>query len=78
MDNAADIIQTALDSMGQEVELVITGPEDVILRRGTVIGVDTTASTPCVLLNNYSYPDGEVISFRTLVQLNEIASLTRV
>lgn len=76
MDNAADIIQTALDCMGREVELVITTRTDVYVRRATVTGVTTDAATPGLMVTDYSYPDGGVITARTFISINEIVSIT--
>ena len=78
MDNASDIIQTALDSMGQTVELVLTDGTDVTIRRGVVASVTNTGGMPFITLNNYSFSDGEVIVPRTVIALNEIISLSPV
>jgi hypothetical protein len=77
MDNAADIIQTALDNMGREVELVIAARSDVFVRRATVTGV-TSTTMPGLMVTDYSYADGEVITDRTFVSISEIISISPV
>ena len=86
MDNAADIIQTALDiiiSQDREVELVILDEGDggdrvARIRWATLVGLESAGPVAHVIVENYRYSDGEVIAERTLVGVNEIISIARL
>ncbi len=83
MDNAADIIQTALDiinSEDREVELVIRDDREPVIRirRATLVGLESAGPVAHVIVENYRYSDGEVIADRTLVGVNEIISIARL
>ena len=83
MDNAQDIIQTALDiinSEDREVELVIKDDREPVIRIrwGTLTGLESAGPVAHVIVENYRYSDGEVIAERTLVGVNEIISIARL
>ena len=80
MDNAQDIIQTALDilaSPDREVELLVTPSEGFAFTRfGTLTGLGSMGDQATITVEHYrSTPDGPDIVARTLVDINEIVSL---
>ena len=83
MDNAQDIIQTALDiinSEDREVELVIKDDREPVIRIrwATLTGLEAAGPVAHVIVENYRYSDGQLVAARTLVGVNEIISIARL
>jgi hypothetical protein len=81
MDNAQDIIQIALDILAGpdreiEVALVDIASAACRVRYGTLTGLGSMGDYVTITVDNYrATPGGDVITPRTLVNIDEIISL---
>lgn len=88
MDTAQDILQIALDSMGQDVEMVIIDGIDVRTRYGTLRAIANARKAPgdhrvtaFLELSDYRLradAEGGIITARTLVDIDELASIRTI
>lgn len=79
-----DIIRAALDILSagdREIELTIVNADGKFggpatrTRHGTLTGLGSTGDQATVTVNNYRFPDGQLIAACTLVGIDEIISL---
>jgi hypothetical protein len=79
-DSKQDIIQTALDLMGEEVTLHLKGDEafgGVAVRFGTVSGVSSMGDTAHITVDYMRDSSGYVPDLHALVKVDEIIRIKR-